>query len=148
MSNMFVKGSTNPLQMCPKEGNLIIRTFEKKEQFNLPMLTEAGICFSSEKLPSSDPRLQSAQNGSVILVPRFVNTKENHFGSLLFDNGSQKKYYTTHISAFINLVFAKNISNFVASCLCLWFHDTCLILLQTNSGGQEACTIPSSGHLQ
>ena len=40
-----------------------------------------SICFSSEKLPSSDPRLQSAQNGSVILVPRFVSCKENHFGS-------------------------------------------------------------------
>ena len=40
-----------------------------------------SICFLSEKLPSSDPRLQSAQNGSVILVPRFVSCKENHFGS-------------------------------------------------------------------
>ena len=33
-----------------------------------------SVFFSSEKLASSDPRLQSAQNGSVISVPVFVNT--------------------------------------------------------------------------
>ena len=38
-----------------------------------------SVFFSSEKLASSDPRLQSAQNGSVISVPVFVNTTRIFF---------------------------------------------------------------------
>ena len=85
------------VNLCPYNTRVSLGLFREWNNSIWWWSRQWSICFSSEKLPSSDPRLQSAQNGSVILVPRFVNTNENLFGSLWFGNCTQNWYFLSKL---------------------------------------------------
>ena len=85
------------VNLCPYNTRVSLGLFREWNNSIWCWSRQWSICFSSEKLPSSDPRLQSAQNGSVILVPRFVNTNKNLFGSLWFGKCTQNWYFLSKL---------------------------------------------------